>query len=57
MGETGIGTYIAYGFIITFLVVLAVLMLRLMVLFSLLWIEPLLAMVRRMPLIGRLTKR
>jgi hypothetical protein len=56
MENSGIGTYIAYGFIIAFLAILALLTLRVMVLFSLLWIEPLRAVLRRVPLLRALVR-
>lgn len=48
LGETGLGLYAAYALICLFLVVVVAMMLRLAVTMSLLWLEPLATLLRRL---------
>lgn len=49
LGQTGIGTWIAYGLICAFLVLISFMTLRLALMLSLLWILPVVALLRRVP--------
>lgn len=57
MGDPGLGTYVAYALICAFLLVLALMVLRLVVMFSLLWLLPLAALLRRVPGVRRFIPR
>ena len=54
LGETTLGTYVAYGALILLLVVMVAMMVRVLSWFSLLWIEPLAEILGRIPGLSRL---
>ena len=54
LGETTLGTYIAYGALILLLVVMVAMMVRVLSWFSLLWIEPLAEILQQIPGLRRL---
>ena len=54
LGETGIGTYVAYAVICAFVLLVVVVILRTAVMLSLLWLMPLGALLRRVPGLQRL---
>ena len=53
LGESGIGTWMAYAVIVAFLVLIVLAFLRTIVLVSLLWLAPVAALLRRIPLLRR----
>lgn len=57
IGETGIGLYVAYAFIVAFLLLLLVMFLRVAALASILWFSPLATLLRRVPGVRRLLPR
>jgi len=54
LGETTLGTWVAYGALILLLVVMVAMMVRVLSWFSLLWIEPLAEVLQRIPGLRRL---
>lgn len=50
-GETGLGTWVAYGVIVAFLLLVLLLFLRTAVMVSLLWLAPAAALARRVPVL------
>jgi hypothetical protein len=48
-GEPGVGTYVAYGLLCLFILLIVLVFLRTVVMFSLLWIQPLVTVLRRVP--------
>ena len=54
LGETTLGTYVAYGALILLLVVMVAMMVRVLSWFSLLWIEPIVEIIQRIPGLRRL---
>ena len=49
LGDSGPGTYFAYALICALLLVIVVMLLRVLFMFSLLWLEPLASLLRRVP--------
>jgi hypothetical protein len=49
LGETTLGTYVAYGALILLLVAMVAMMVRVLSWFSLLWIAPLAEILQRIP--------
>ena len=56
LGETTLGTYVAYGALILLLAVMVVMMVRVLSWFSLLWIAPLAEIIQRIPGLRRLAR-
>jgi hypothetical protein len=57
LDNPGVGTYVFYALLCAFLLVIVVVFLRLMVMFSLLWLVPLAALLRRVPGVRRFIPR
>ena len=53
LGESGAGIYVAYAVIVAFIVLVVVMFLRLAIIFSLLWLMPVAAVLRRVPGVRR----
>jgi hypothetical protein len=53
LGETTLGTWVAYGALILLLVVMVVMVVRVLAWLSLLFISPLADILRKVPVVGR----
>jgi len=53
VGQSGIGTYVAYAFIWAFLLLLVVIFARVVLTVSMLWLMPVAALLRRLRLVTR----